>query len=545
MTLRIPAPEPSAPPDSGDSVTETRTAMRKAMREALDVHRGPVAVHPQEVHRWLNDFSWDLEKSRGKYATKYNMASNTKEQFKITAKEYARMEVVKEERQYGTLLDGLERLGAGKLVHPGWGDAMKVFSNYLECGEYNAIAGAALLWDTAPSPEQKNGYLAQVMDEVRHTNQCGYLNHYFSKHYDDPAGHNCAHRLRSIGPLFRGAKRAFGDAFLSGDPVECSLNLQLVGEACFTNPLIVSITEWAAANGDEITPTIFLSIETDELRHMANGFHTIVSIVNDPATAKHLQPDLDNAFWTQQKFFTPLIGFLLEYFSRFKVEPWVKTWNRWVYEDWAGIWLGRLRKYGIQTPSGLPDAKRDAVWSHHDLALVALATWPLHHWRSQLPDARDMEWFELHYPGWYERYGVIYDEWRRLGYDDPNAGFNPLVWLRERRHTIYIDRVSHLPFCPTLAKGATELTILEYGGKRHAFADTWSERQFLTEPERYESATLWEQFAGWTLADVVAAAGGLRSDGRTLVAQPHRRAERMWTIDDLRALSFVILDPLA
>lgn len=527
-----------------DSERKHRSEARQALGDTLETRRSPTSVHPQEVHRWLNDFSWDLDKSRGKYGTKYHMAPNTKEQFKITAKEYARMEVVKEERQYGTLLDGLSRLDAGMKVHPRWGDAMKAFSNYLELGEYNAIAGSAVLWDAASSPEQKNGYLAQVQDEVRHTNQCAYLNHYFSKHYHDPAGHNNAHRLRSIGPLFRASKRAFGDAFMSGDPVECSLNLQLVGEACFTNPLIVAITEWAALNGDEITPTIFLSIETDELRHMANGFHTIVSIVNDPATARHLQQDLDNAFWTQQKFFTPLIGFLLEYFSKHKVEPWTKTWNRWVYEDWAGIWLGRLRKYGLRTPRGLRDAKLDAVWSHHDLAMVSLATWPLNHWRSELPDKQDMEWFEENYPGWYSKYGVVYDEWRDSGYEDPRSGFNAMKWMTDNGHTIHIDRVSQIPFCQSLSRGATTQTILEYNNKRHVFADPWTERQFLVEPERYESQTLWEQCHGWELSQVVVAAGGLRSDGKTLVAQPHRRSTNMWTVDDLKRLDFVISDPL-
>jgi methane monooxygenase component A alpha chain len=66
-------------------------------------------------------------------------------------------------------------------------------------------------------------------------------------------------------------------------------------------PLIVAITEWASANGDEITPTVFLSIETDELRHMANGYRTVVSIANDPAAQKYLNTDLNNAFWTQQR----------------------------------------------------------------------------------------------------------------------------------------------------------------------------------------------------------------------------------------------------
>ena len=237
------------------------------------------------------------------------------------------------------------------------------------------------------------------MDEIRHTHQCAYVNYYFSKYFHDPAGHTDARRTRTIGPLWKGMKRVFSDGFISGDAVECSINLQLVGEACFTNPLIVAITEWASANGDEVTPTVFLSIETDELRHMANGYQTVVSIANDPASAKYLNTDLNNAFWTQQKYFTPVLGMLFEYGSKFKVEPWVKTWNRWVYEDWGGIWIGRLGKYGVQSPASLKDAKKDAYWAHHDLFLLAYALWPTGFFRLALPSKEDMDWFEANYPG--------------------------------------------------------------------------------------------------------------------------------------------------
>ncbi len=76
-------------------------------------------------------------------------------------------------------------------------------------GEYNAIAATGMLWDSATAPEQNNGYLDQVLDEI--------------------------------------------------------------------------------------TPTVFLSIETDELRHMANGYQTVVSIANDEAASKYLNTDLNNA----------------------------------------------------------------------------------------------------------------------------------------------------------------------------------------------------------------------------------------------------------
>jgi methane monooxygenase component A alpha chain len=517
----------------------------KAATDALEVNRAPVSVGAQEVHKWLQSFTWDFDKNRTKYSTKYKMANDTKEQFKLIAKEYARMESVKDERQFGSLQDVLTRVDAANRVHPKWNESMKVISNFLEVGEYNAIAATGMLWDSATAPEQKNGYLGQVLDEIRHTNQCGYINYYFAKQGQDAAGHNDARRTRAIGPLWKGMKRVFSDGFISGDAVECSINLQLVGEACFTNPLIVAVTEWASANGDEMTPTVFLSIETDELRHMANGYQTVVSIANDEAASKYLNTDLNNAFWTQQKYFTPVLGMMFEYGSHFKVEPWVKTWNRWVYEDWGGIWIGRLGKYGVESPASLRDAKKDAYWAHHDLFMIAYALWPTGFFRLTLPTAEEAEWYEANYPGWYDMYGKVYEEWRARGCEDPNSGFLPLQWFQENNHPIYIDRVSQVPFCPSYSKGASTLRVLEFNGKKHSFSDQWGERMWLSEPERYECQNIFEQYEGRELSEVIAEGHGVRSDGFTLIAQPHTSKDgRLWTLDDIKKIGCVFADPL-
>src|SRR5207253_2719995 len=83
------------------------------------------------------------------------------------------------------------------------------------------------------------------------------------------------------------------------------------------------------------TPTIFLSIESDELRHMANGYQTIVSVVDDPDNMEYLQTDIDNAFWINHKFITPFVGAAFDYFAKNKTTPWAKTWDKWIYEHWA------------------------------------------------------------------------------------------------------------------------------------------------------------------------------------------------------------------
>jgi hypothetical protein len=315
-------------------------------------------VTPQGVHQWLQHMGWDSETRRSKYPTKYKFNPNTREQFKLTVREYARMEEEKDSRQFGSLLDSLARLSAGNRVEPRWAEVMKIVSAFLEMGEYGAMGTSAALWDAVESPEQRNGYLAQVEDEVRHVTQCGYLSHYFATQYYDPAGFTDFRKHRYAHPFFGPDRASVVEHALSGDPVQMSLNLQLVAEAAFTNPLIVALTETAAANGDEITPTIFLSIESDELRHMANGYQTIVSIVDDPDNMRYLQTDLENAFWINHKFITPFTGVAFDYFTVNKGEPWAKRWDKWVHEDWGGIWLGRLGRFGVESPKNQPRRTR-------------------------------------------------------------------------------------------------------------------------------------------------------------------------------------------
>ena len=67
---------------------------------------------------------------------------------------------------------------------------------------------------------------------------------------------------------------------------------------------------------------------------------------------------------------------------------------------------------------------------------------------------------------------------------------------------------------------------------------------FLIEPERYTGETFFEIFDGWDVADIVRATGGLRSDGRTLTAQPHLKSDRLWTVDDLAACRLRVRNPL-
>jgi methane monooxygenase component A alpha chain len=85
--------------------------------------------------------------------------------------------------------------------------------------------------------------------------------------------------------------------------------------------------------------------------------------------------------------------------------------------------------------------------------------------------------------------------------------------------------------------------VIEYGGRKHALCSDWCERMYLQEPERYTGENFLEIFDGWELSEIVRATGGVRSDGKTLVAQPHLNSERLWTLEDLAACNVVVRDP--
>jgi propane monooxygenase large subunit len=54
---------------------------------------------------------------------------------------------------------------------------------------------------------------------------------------------------------------------------------------------------------------------------------------------------------------------------------------------------------------------------------------------------------------------------------------------------------------------------------------------------RFKGRRIWEEcYHGWDLADCIKDLGFVRSDGKTIVAQPHLRFEPkdQWTLDDLK-----------
>jgi hypothetical protein len=473
-----------------------------------------------------------------RYPTKYKIPRKTKDPFRHLIRDYLTMEEEKDNRQYGALEDALARANVPAKAEPRWMEVLKSSLPITTFAEYAAMKSSGQLIDTIDNAELRQGYLAQMLDEVRHVNQEAYLIRYFARHAPDPEGFAQGVKLRGSNLFYR-AGRAALEAFFVGDPIEGALNLQVVTETAYTNPTFVALTEVAAANGDEVTPTVFLSVQSDESRHMANGYATLAAVISNPDNLPLLQTDFNRAFWRQHAFIDPFLAALYDYGQVRRAQSYLERWNEWIAGDWVGSYIAKLAPFGLQVPRWYDDAKERVMWVGHTSATVAYASWPLNFWRTEPLSDQDMEWLEKKYPGWYSHYGAYWKEVRRM--TDPRERMLPMALFGGMPP---LCRVCQMP-CVFPRVDVSAARIREHEGKRQAFCSAACEFIFLEDPQRYLAyKTFYEMYDGYDLAQYVVENGLLRADGKTLIGQPTLDGERMWTIDDIRALKLEIRDPL-
>ncbi|HEY2706186.1 MAG TPA: monooxygenase [Candidatus Dormibacteraeota bacterium] len=498
-------------------------------------------INTVEAHQRVKDLEWSPSYTvpRDRYPTKYRIPPRTKDPFRTLIRDYCSMEQEKDDRQYGSLEDVLARTDAPQHTERRWLEILKAVLPMVNFAEYAAMKSCAQLVDTVSNQELRQGYQAQMIDEVRHTHQEMYLSRYFAKRAPDPEGFAQGQRFKGQNIFGRASRSAF-ETFFMGDPIEGVMNLQVVTETAYTNPLFVAMTEMAAAQGDQVTPGVFLSIQSDEARHMANGYSTLAAVISDAANHEYLQDDFDRGFWRQHNFLDTFLGAVYDYSQVQRGASYHERWREWVGEDWAGSFIAKLEPFGLRAPSDFALAEQRVPWMSHSMFMVAVGGWPLMYWRqSPLTDA-DMEWFEEKYPGWYDNYGWFYEGMREM--QEPGSG-NPFLLFPEMPP---VCRVCQLP-CILPRLDINDLRIREHAGRRHAFCSAPCERFFDQEPLRYLGyRSFWEIWDGTGLDEYIVKQGMLRADGKTLIPQPHLSDDprMMWTLDDIRALDYEIRDPL-
>ena len=262
-----------------------------------------------KAHDRVKDFDWtpSYRPTAARYTMPYRIPKKTSDPFRHLVRDYCSMERDKDDRQYGAMSDVMARAKMPAKAEDRWTEVLKIVLPVTCYAEYAAMKCTGQLVDAVDNAELRQGYLAQMIDEVRHVNQEAHLARYLAKHGNDPEGFERSFKLRSTNFIMRAGRACF-DGFFAGNPIEGAMNLQVVAETAYTNPLFVTLTEVAAANGDQATPTTFLSVQSDEARHMANGYATLAAIASVPDNIPRLQRDFDTAFWRQHCFLDTFIA---------------------------------------------------------------------------------------------------------------------------------------------------------------------------------------------------------------------------------------------
>lgn len=494
-----------------------------------------------EKHNKVKSFDWEPEfqHKEAKYPTKYKIPATTKDPFRVLVREYVEMEMEKDDRQFGSL-DVLTRSRNAETAERRWMEILKPFLMLIQWGEYTAVNCTGMLADTIKNPELRQGYLAQMNDEIRHFNAEAYLLRYHAKHAPNPAGFNSGAKTRGWNPTWMAGRSAF-EPIMTDDPITGALHLQVFAETAFTNETFVALTQIAAANGDHVTPTVALSIQSDEGRHMANGYSTLAAVLSEPENLPTLQEDFDTAFWRQHHFIDPFTAAIYDYFSKVRMDPFSTYWQKWVEEDFLGAYIEKMEPFGLKEPRWADEARAAIPWAGHTSAMMSAALWPVNPWCSDYMVEDDFEFLTKHYPHWEEQYGPFWSNYRTMA--DPKNATLPVSMFDAIPALCRVCQMSCALPAPHMAKPSF---FVDSTGRRHALCSPACAHIFRTEPHRYPGKTWLEIFDGWDLATYIQEAGLLRDDGHTLMAQPHVHHEErwLWTLDDIRRCNFEIKDPL-
>src|SRR2546428_11501755 len=375
-----------------------------------------------KAHNKIQELSWEptFVQRAQKYPTDYRLdRSPKKDPLKQIMQSYFPMQEEKDDRVYGAI-DGALRANMFRQTQPRWLEWQKLFLSIIPFPEISAARAVPVLTSVVPTPEIQNGLSLQMIDEVRHSTIQMNLKRVYMQNYIDPAGFDITEK--AFGKCYAATiGRQFGEGFITGDAITAAnIYLQIVAETAFTNTLFVAMPSEASANGDFLMPTVFLSVQSDESRHISNGYSTLLMLLADPDNKVLLERDLRYAFWNNHCVVDAAIGTMVDYATkdrRKERESYAEMWRRWVYDDYYRSYLLPLEKYGLKMPHDVVEEAWNRIWNKgyvHEVAQFFATGWPVNFWRIDPMTEEDFEWFEFKYPGWYNKYGKWWEEYRRM-----------------------------------------------------------------------------------------------------------------------------------
>jgi len=245
------------------------------------------------------------------------------------------------------------------------------------------------------------------------------LKRLYMNHYIDPAGFDLTEK--GFANCYAGTiGRQFGEGFITGDAITAAnVYLTIVAETAFTNVLFVAMPGEAAANGDYLLPTVFHSVQSDESRHISNGYSIILMALADERNRQLLERDLRYAWWNNHAVVDAAIGTFIEYGTKDRRkdrESYAEAWRRWIYDDYYRSYLVPLEKYGLTIPHDLVEESWNRIINKgyiHEVAQFFATGWFANYWRIDAMDDDGLRVVRVQVPGLVRQVRQVVGEVRR------------------------------------------------------------------------------------------------------------------------------------
>ena len=480
------------------------------------------------------------------FPTDYKIKKAPRDPMKQVLRSYFPMQEEKDNRVYGAL-DAALRGDMFRNVEPRWVEWMKLFLAIIPFPEISAARSMAMVGRLAPGEELRTGFTMQMVDEFRHSTIQMNLKKWYMENYIDPAGFDITEA--AFGKCYATTiGRQFAEGFVTGDAItSANVYLTVVAETAFTNTLFVAMPSEAARNGDYALPTVFLSVQSDESRHIGNGHSLLMAMINDPDNHLLLERDLKYAFWQNHAIVDAAIGTFIEYGTTNRdknKESYAELWHRWIYEDYYRTYMLPLEKYGIKIHHDDVAAAWDRIVKKnyvHKTAQFFSVGWPVNFWRIEAQTEQGLRVVRAQVSRLVRRVRQLLEVVRASSATGRDQ--HPVQrghGLRLSASLLELHGALPDPRGFLLRRGRRQDVHLLLGSLP-LDPQGRVRRRIRGPPDAGDGplqrpARVGDCYHGWDLADAIKDLGFVRDDGKTLMPQPHLHFDdsKMWTLDDVR-----------